>query len=426
MLILRLLALLAGLGMTAGTLASVVRTVIVPRATSSQLSTLLAAAVQGPLGLVARTRGDFLRRDAILAQGAPLFLVLRLVVWIGLLVGGYALLLWGTGTPDFAGALRLSTSSILPLGLAHAHSGLETAIAFLESASGVIVVALQISYLPSLYSSFNRREALVTMLSSSSGAPPWGPEILARHALIDNQEHLADLYHDWEQWAADLTESHTSYSTLLYFRSPDPRTSWVLAMLACMDAAAMQLALNPLTAPASARPFLRMGIVCLRSLAAVTHVGYADDPLPEDPIELTYEEFVEAVDRLLAVGWVPERDVAKAWPHFHGWRVNYEALAYRIASLVDAPPGPWSGPRRGRLDASMVPLRPPHREPTAEGERLLKVTRRRQEYRARRASASGASPPAGSARAAESDHGGAEGGAPSAESESDGGSSRQS
>jgi hypothetical protein len=390
-LILHLVAILAGLGMTLGTLASVVRTVIVPRATSSRLSALLATAVQGTLGLIAHTRRDFLRRDAILAQGAPLFLVLRLVVWIGLLVAGYALLLWGTGTPDFAGALRLSTSSILPLGLTHAHSGLETAIAFLESASGVIVVALQISYLPSLYSSFNRREALVTMLSSSSGSPPWGPEILARHALIDNQEHLADLYHDWEQWAADLTESHTSYSTLLYFRSPDPRTSWVLAVLACMDAAAMQLALNPLTAPASARPFLRMGIVCLRSLAAVTQVPYTNDPLPDDPIALTYEEFQEAVDRLLAVGWMPERTVAEAWPHFRGWRVNYEALAYRIANLIDAPPGPWSGPRRGRLEASMVPVRPPHRAPTPERERVLKVTRRRQEYRAR-GSSSGVAP----------------------------------
>jgi hypothetical protein len=415
-LILRWLALLAGLGVTVGTLSSVVRTVIVPRASSSHLSTFLASFVQGALGLIARTRQDFLRRDAILAQGAPLFLVLRLVVWIGLLVGGYALLFWGTGTPDLAGALRLSTSSILPLGLTHAHSGLETAIAFLESASGVIVVALQISYLPSLYSSFNRREALVTMLSSSSGAPPWGPEILARHALIDNQEHLADLYHDWEQWAADLTESHTSYSTLLYFRSPDPRTSWVLAMLACMDAAAMQLALNPLTAPASARPFLRMGIVCLRSLGAVTQVSYSDDPLPEDPIELTYEEFVDAVDRLLAVGWVPERSAAQAWPHFRGWRVNYEALAYRIASLIDAPPGPWSGPRRGRLEASMIPVRPPHRAPTPEGERLLKVTRRRQEYRARRASVGAGSTPGGPGSSANLETNPADGGSPTTES----------
>jgi hypothetical protein len=27
--------------------------------------------------------------------------------------------------------------------------------------------------------------------------------------------------------------------------------------------------------------------------------------------------------------------------------VNYEAIAYRLASAIDAVPAPWSGPRRG-------------------------------------------------------------------------------
>ncbi len=381
MFIFQLLGLIVGLVLTVGTLGSVIRTVIVPRATASRLSAILSAAVSGALGQLARTRKDFLRRDEILAQGAPLFLVLRLVVWIGLLVVGFTLLFWGSGSLSLAGSLRLSASSVLPLGLAHAQSGLTTAIAFLESASGVIVVALQISYLPSLYSSFNRRETLVTMLDSSSGSPPWGPEVLARHALIDNQDHLADLYHDWEQWAADIAESHTSYATLLYFRSPEPRTSWILAVLACMDAASMHLALNPLTAPATARPFLRMGIVCLRSIARVTSVPYIADPMPDDPIQLTFGEFAEAAARMEAVGWEAERTVEEAWPHFRGWRVNYEAVAYQLAVLIDAPPGPWSGGRRGRLESSMIPVRPPHRAPSAEAQRLMKVTRRRQAYR---------------------------------------------
>lgn len=382
MIALRLISVLAGLFLTVGTLGSVIRTVIVPRAVASRLSAVVASVVQGATTFAARTRSDYLVRDEILAQGAPLFLVLRLVVWIGFLVLGFSLLFWGSSSQDYASAIRLSASSILPLGLARAESGLTTAIAFLESASGVIVVALQISYLPTLYSSFNRRETLVTMLDSSSGSPPWGPEILARHALIDNQEHLADLYKSWEQWAADLAESHTSYTTLLYFRSPEPRTSWILALLACLDAAALHLGLNPLTAPASARPFLRMGIVCLRSLSRVTGLPFAADPRPDDPIELTFEEFQYGVKRVLAVGWESERNAEEAWPHFRGWRVNYESMAYHLAKLVDAPPGPWSGPRQGRLESSLVPVRPPHRAPSPERDNLLKVTRQRRAHRA--------------------------------------------
>ncbi len=383
MLAVRLLVVLVGLSLTLGTLGSVIRTVIVPRAVSSRLSSLVASLVQGATAFAARTRSDYMVRDGILAQGAPLFLVLRLVVWIGLLVLGYSLLFWGSGTVDYASAIRLSASSILPLGIARASTGMETAIAFLETASGVIVVALQISYLPTLYSSFNKRETLVTMLDSSSGSPPWGPEILARHALIDNLEHLSALYREWEAWAADIAESHTSYTTLLYFRSPEPRTSWILALLACLDAAAMELALNPLTAPPSSRPFLRMGVVCLRSLSRVTGFAYPSDPRPEDPIELTFEEFQYGVTRVLAVGWQAERSAEEAWPHFQGWRVNYESMAYFLASLVDAPPGPWSGRRQGRLEASLVPVRPPHRAPSKEQQDLLQTTQRR---RARRAS----------------------------------------
>jgi hypothetical protein len=382
MIVARLVALLVGLFLTFGTLGSVIRTVIVPRAVPSRLSAMTAWAVQGATTFVARTRSDYMDRDLILAQGAPLFLVLRLVVWIGLLVLGYSLLFWCSGKGAYSAAIRLSASSILPLGLSRAESGLSTAIAFLESASGVIVVALQISYLPTLYGSFNRRETLVTMLDSSSGSPPWGPEILARHALIDNLEHLADLYHDWEQWAADVAESHTSYSTLLYFRSPEPRTSWILALLACMDAAAMQLALNPLTAPSSARPFLRMGVVCLRRLCNVSGIPFSADPLPDAPIELQFGDFEFGVKRVRAVGWKPERSAEEAWPHFRGWRVNYETMAYRLAAMVEAPPGPWSGPRQGRLESSLVPVRPPHRVPSAEHDNLLQVARQRQAHRA--------------------------------------------
>ncbi|HEY6538968.1 MAG TPA: hypothetical protein VI138_08040 [Candidatus Dormibacteraeota bacterium] len=382
MIAVRILSLLVGVFLTLGTLGSVIRTVIVPRAVSSRLSSAVAAAVQGATAFAARTRSDYMTRDGILAQGAPLFLVLRLAVWIGLLVLGFGLLFWGSGQDSLAQAIRLSASSILPLGIARASTGWETAIAFLESASGVIVVALQISYLPALYGSFNRRETLVTMLDSSSGSPPWGPEILARHSLIDNLEHLSELYRNWEQWAADLAESHTTYTTLLYFRSPEPRTSWTLALLACMDAAAMQLSLDPLTAPASARPFLRMGIVCLRSIARVTGSPFVADPRPDDPIDLTFEEFEFGVNRVLKVGWEAERTAEEAWPHFRGWRVNYEAMAYRLARLVDAPPGPWSGTRQGRLESSLVPVRPPHRTPSKEVETLLQVTQQRRAHRA--------------------------------------------
>jgi hypothetical protein len=52
-----------------------------------------------------------------------------------------------------------------------------------------------------------------------------------------------------------------------------------------------------------------------------------------------------------------------AWPHFRGWRVNYEAAAHGIAAHLDLPPALWSGPRTRLGKTTAPPRRPAHREP---------------------------------------------------------------
>lgn len=69
---------------------------------------------------------------------------------------------------------------------------------------------------------FSRREVLVAMLESRAGAPAWGPELLARHQLVGILDTLPDLYKDWETWAADVAESHSTYPIPLLFHSPEP------------------------------------------------------------------------------------------------------------------------------------------------------------------------------------------------------------
>ena len=80
--------------------------------------------------------------------------------------------------------------------------------------------------------------------------PSWGPELLARthYALgsgTSTLDTLPDLYQQWERWASDVAESHTTYLPLVRFRSPQPYSSWVIALLAVLDSAALILALAP-------------------------------------------------------------------------------------------------------------------------------------------------------------------------------------
>ncbi len=80
----------------------------------------------------------------------------------------------------FAEAARASGSSLFTLGISGPAGQAPTAFIFLTAATGIVVVALYIAYLPTLYGQFNAREAAVSQLESVIGAPPWGPTVLTR------------------------------------------------------------------------------------------------------------------------------------------------------------------------------------------------------------------------------------------------------
>ena len=107
---------------------------------------------------------------------------------------------------------------------------------------------------------------------------------------------------------------------------------------------------------------VRMGFVCVRALAKTTGIAYEEDPDPDTAIQLTYDEFLLGIARLERGGFPMERTPEEAWPHFRGWRVNYEAITYQLASMIDAVPALWSGPRRGAA-APVAPHTPINRQP---------------------------------------------------------------
>ena len=284
-------------------------------------------------------------RHRILAAHAPVMLATMLWVWLCLYVVGYGLLLVPV-THSLASGLREAGSSLVTMGFASTRGAEPTIVDLLAAGTGLIIVALQIAYLPTLYASFNRRETEVTLVGVRAGHPAWGPELLARNEMATTVVDLPEFYRGWERWASDVAESHSSYPILVRFRSPDPRSSWLIALLAVMDSAALLHALSPQATPVQARLSLRMGIDCLRQIARTIDLPFEDDPRPDAGIQLTRAEFDEGLARLEGVGFNAERTPDDAWRHFQGWRVNYESIAYRLAYATDAVPARWSGPRR--------------------------------------------------------------------------------
>lgn len=370
------IALIAGIFIVGGTAGSLVRTTVMPRSVASRLSVFIGRRVVYRTVLrLSHLFDSYESKDRVLSYGAPLALLTLLVTWLLLFLSGYALILWAVLDKSFGQAVCESGSSLFTLGFAGQEHVIGTAVDFMAAFTGLIVIALQIAYLPVLYQAFNRRETLVTMLQSRAGAPAWGPEILARAQLVDLVDELHALYAEWERWTAEVMESHTTYTVLIWFRSPHALRSWVLGLLAVLDAAALHAAFAPSSVPSEARLVLRMGFTCLRNVADVLGIPYDPDPFPDDPLELTLDEFTGGVRRLEEVGFPMERTPEEAWPHFHGWRVNYEGIAYALADAVVAPPGPWSGPRNHLPGMTIVPQRPPDRRPDEREEHRPKAER---------------------------------------------------
>jgi len=341
------LAVIAGILLGLAITANIVRALVITRARRTTLAHLVDQGVDAVFRMSVRPLRTYERKDQLLAAQGAVVVLAQLVTWLLGFEVAYALMLWPT-VDGFPTALREAGSSMFTLGFIYTHGNEPTAVDVLAAATGMIVVALQIAYLPTLYGAFNRRETEVTLLGARAGHPPWGPELLlrTRYGVAVRTDDLPAFYNRWERWAADVAESHSNYPVLVRFRSPHPLDSWLVGLLSVMDSAAMLLALCPSRDRIEPRRAIRMGFTALREIGAALGMDVDMDPDPDSNIELSFEEFSGAVDQLRTVNFPVERDAAEAWPHFRGWRVNYESLAYALAYRTNQVPAPWSGPRR--------------------------------------------------------------------------------
>lgn len=343
---------------------SVIGTLIVPRPVTSWLTRWVDKVVLAAYRLATRGVTEYRTRDRILATQAAAILLTQLAAWLGIAFLGFTLVLWPFASSGIAAAFADAGSSLFTLGFSEPPGTVPAALVFIAAATGLVVVALQVGYLPTLYAAFNRRETEVALLNARAGVPSWGPELLSRtyYALgsgVSTIDTLPELYTRWERWAADVAESHTTYLPLVRFRSPQFLSSWVTSLLAVLDSASLILVLAPEEAPTvPARLCLRGGFQCFRRIARAMGLEIPEEADPEAGISLSYDEFLAAVEELRQVGFRITRDPSEAWPDFVGWRVNYEHAAYAIAAAVDAVPARWSGPR-SHPTPPISPLRPP-------------------------------------------------------------------
>jgi hypothetical protein len=264
-----------------------------------------------------------------------------LVLWLVGLMIGWSLVYWGLdqrvgGTHDFGTLLYYAGTSLVTPVFGSAHGSLVRALTLLETLTGVVTIALMISYLPALYGAYSRREARLLTLDDPQGGRMTPNRVIVLHAPGGDAEALYRAFAEWELWTADVLESHVSYPMLALFRSQHPGQSWVTALGLVTDAATMTSAC--IEGAQSREPYFlyRRGRRAILEIASRLHV-HAGDPevswLNEANFDLAWQGLVET--------GLPLRDKAAAWAELQRLRAGYGDQLERLIDFLVAPRGFW-------------------------------------------------------------------------------------
>ena len=344
------------------TLFSALSTFVLPRAARSQLNRIVFGLLRRVINFLLHFAKSYPGRDGIMAYYAPIGLMLLLPTWYLLVLLGYAAMFWALDVGNLFVIFRLSGSSLISLGFDASETLLVTVLVFSEAMIGLILVAMLIAYLPTMYSAFSRREQVVNMLEVRAGSPPSALEMLLRFHRNQGLEKLSDYWKVWEAWFADIEESHTTLPALIFFRSPRPENSWLTAAGAVLDAASITLSAIEIPYDVSAALSIRAGFLALRRIATYFDIPNPQNPqYPDTPICVDRREFDDLLNQLATAGLPLKPDREKAWRDFAGWRVNYDRVLILLCGLVMAPEAPWSSDRAPQFNLPPIMLLKKHK-----------------------------------------------------------------
>ena len=233
------LAQLAGTGLVLLALADIYMTVLYPKGGRGVVSVPLSRGIWYIFRLIARAipkkRVDaqrFLVRDRLFSYMGPSLLVATVVVWVSLLMAGFALIIWpalgseirtdkGPTPTDFITAFYVSGYSLTTLGTGDItpQTDFYRLLMILEAVLGFSIFTVTLTYLQSVYSQLIQRNTFALSLHHRTARTADAAELLARMGASGDFDSSArqDISNMAEK-LLNILESHHSYPSLGYFR----------------------------------------------------------------------------------------------------------------------------------------------------------------------------------------------------------------
>ena len=292
-------------------------------------------------------------RETLLSFYGPLSLLVLVGVWAVGLILGFGLMQFGAGSavnsagnePSFATDIYLSGTTFFTLGLGDVvpRTGLARFLVVTEAGFGFGFLAAVIGYLPFIYGSFSKREVNISLLDARAGTPPTAGELLRRHTYEGGGEALRLLLKDWEQWAAELMESHLSYPVLAFFRSQHDNQSWIAALTAILDSCA----LLKLGIESTCKRQAELTFAIARHAAVDLSQVFKTPPkaLPHDRLP---PEDLHRLCGALGQHGLKLREDKEAQEKLRELRQHYEPYLFALAEYLSLSMPPWIPPKQGK------------------------------------------------------------------------------
>ena len=158
MLALRTVAFVAGASLVVYTVLSGIRIFVLPRPARVLIFRLVFLNIRRLFDVFALRTRSYEARDRAMAMYAPIALFFIPVVLMALVLVGFMAIYWALSPLSIIESFKLSGSALFTLGSFTNDDPVLMVFEFAQALLGMILVALLIAYLPTMYSAFTRRE----------------------------------------------------------------------------------------------------------------------------------------------------------------------------------------------------------------------------------------------------------------------------
>ncbi|HTS15343.1 MAG TPA: hypothetical protein VMH24_06730, partial [Candidatus Sulfotelmatobacter sp.] len=206
---------------------------------------------------------------------------------------------------------------------------------------------LVVTFLFSLFGSYQRREVSVVMLQAKAGAPPSAVVLLESLARLGLADRLPAFFGEWERWIAEVLDSHVAYPLLGYFRSSHDEISWIGALGTVLDAASLVLTTIEDVPRGQAELVKKMGAHLVEDITNLGFHATGADGVERGSFDAVWRRLEAAGYRLVPAD--------EAWPRFSHARRTYAERLEAMAAYWAVPSAAWFGGRIASHRPGAVP-----------------------------------------------------------------------